>query len=60
VEYHVFYDDREVWSLPQLAPPWPNSKNPLNTYTVFPDLQDANRTQIFAAELSKRLQNPPR
>ena len=57
VEYHVLYDDRQVWSLAQLAPPWPNSKNPLNTYTVFPDLQERDRTQVFAAELSKRLKD---
>jgi hypothetical protein len=53
VEYRALYKDREVWSLPQVAPPWPNSKNPLNTYTVFPDLQNANRTQELADQLAK-------
>jgi hypothetical protein len=55
VEYHVFHNDREVWTLPQLAPPWPNSKNPLNTYTVFPDLQNEGRSHELAEQLSKAL-----
>jgi hypothetical protein len=55
VEYRVFHQDREVWSLPQLAPPWPNSKNPLNTYTVFADLQNAGRTDEFVSQLSQAL-----
>ena len=57
VEYHAFYKDQEVWSLPQLAPPWPNSKNPLNAYTVFPDLQNENRTAELADQLAKAVQN---
>ncbi len=52
-EYHVRHNGREVWSLPQLAPPWPNSKNPTNTYTVFPDLQREGRTQQFVDQLPK-------
>jgi hypothetical protein len=52
-QYHAFHKDREVWTLPQLAPPWPNSKNPLNTYTVFADLQLETRTQEFADQLLK-------
>jgi hypothetical protein len=55
VEYHVFHGEREVWSLPQLAPPWPNSKNPLNTYTVFADLQNEGRTGEFVSQLSQAL-----
>ena len=53
VEYHAFHKEREVWSLAQLAPPWPNSKNPLNTYTVFADLQLESRTQELAEQLAK-------
>jgi len=53
VEYHAFYKDQEIWSLPQLAPPWPNSKNPLNTYTVFADLQNEGRTQELTEQLAK-------
>jgi hypothetical protein len=52
-QYQAFHKDREVWSLPQLAPPWPNSKNPLNTYTVFADLQLENRTQELAEQFAK-------
>jgi len=52
VEYHVFHNDREVWTLSQIAPPWPNSKDPLNTYTVFPDLQNEDRNRELADELS--------
>jgi hypothetical protein len=52
VEYRVFHNGREVWMLPQLAPPWPNSKNPLNTYTVFPDLQDEGRSSQLADQLT--------
>jgi hypothetical protein len=55
VEYHVFHHDREVWHLPQVAPPWPNSKNPLNTYTVFPDLQNEGRSHELAEQLTKAL-----
>ena len=51
VKYRVLHNDREVWSLPQLAPPWPNSKNPINTYTVFPDLQNEGRTRELAEQL---------
>jgi hypothetical protein len=54
VEYHAFHKDREVWSLAQLAPPWPNSKNPLGTYTVFADLQNENRTQELAEQLARQ------
>jgi hypothetical protein len=57
VEYHAFHKDREIWSLPQLAPPWPNSKNPLGTYTVFPDLQNDNRTRELADQLTKAVKN---
>ena len=53
VEYHAFHKDQEVWHLPQLAPPWPNSKNPLNTYTVFADLQKEGRTLELVNQLSK-------
>ena len=52
-EYHVWHKDRKVWSLPQLAPPWPNSRIPTNTYTVFPDLQREGRTQQFVEQLLK-------
>jgi hypothetical protein len=55
VEYHVYHEDREVWSLEQLAPPWPNSKNPLNSYTVFPDLQRADRTEELVDQLAQAL-----
>jgi hypothetical protein len=50
-EYRVWHKGVEVWSLAQVAPPWPNSQNPTNTYSVFPDLQNEGRT----AELAKRL-----
>jgi hypothetical protein len=59
VEYHAFHKDREVWSLPQLAPPWPNSKNPLNTYTVFADLQLETRTQELAEQLARLTNKGP-
>lgn len=52
-EYRVQYKGREVWRLAQLAPPWPNSKDPTNTYTVFPDLQREGRTQDFVDKLLK-------
>jgi hypothetical protein len=57
VEFHVLFDEREVWSVPQLAPPWPNSKNPLHTYTVFPDLQEQGRTEAFAMLLAEALKS---
>ena len=59
VEYRVFHNDREVWHLAQIAPPWPNSKNPLNTYTVFPDLQNEGRSQELAAQLLKAIGSLP-
>jgi hypothetical protein len=59
VEYRVFHKDREVWHLPQLAPPWRNSKDPLNTYTVFPDLQNEGRSQELAEQLTKAAESPP-
>ncbi len=52
-EYHVWHKGQEVWSLAQLAPPWPNSKSPTNAYTVFPDLQREGRTQEFVDQLLK-------
>lgn len=52
-EYRVSHRGKEVWKLAQLAPPWPNSKNPTNTYTVFPDLQRKERTQEFVDQLLK-------
>jgi hypothetical protein len=52
-EYRAFHKDRRIWSLPQLAPPWANSKDPTNTYTVFPDLQREGRTQEFVDQLLK-------
>jgi hypothetical protein len=55
VRYRVFHKDILVWSLPQLAPPWPNSKNPTNAYAVFPDLQNQDRTRELADELAKAL-----
>ena len=54
-EFHVWHDEREIWSLPQVAPPWPNSQIPTNIYTVFPDLTDEGRTQQLADRLSKLL-----
>lgn len=51
--FEVWYKDRRIWSLPQLAPPWPDSKDPTKTYTVFPDLQRDGRTQEFVNQLSK-------
>jgi hypothetical protein len=59
VEYHAFHKDREVWSLPQLAPPWPNSKDPLNTYTVFANLKNEGRTKELMEQLSKATKNGP-
>jgi hypothetical protein len=59
VEYHVFHKDREVWTLPQLAPPWPNSKNPLNTYTIFADLQLESRTAELVDQLDKAANRAP-
>ena len=58
-EFHVRHADRPVWSLPQLAPPWPNSKNPTHTYTVFPDLTNEGRSQELADQLVKALGMPP-
>lgn len=52
-EYRVRHKNREVWHLPQLAPPWPNSKDPTNTYSVFPDLQREGRTKEFVDRLRK-------
>jgi len=51
MEYQVWHKDRQVWSLPQLAPPWPNSKIPTNTYAVFPDLQKEGRTEELVRKL---------
>lgn len=59
VEYRVFHNDREVWHLPQVAPPWPNSKNPLNSYTVFPDLQNEGRSDALAEQLTKAIDSLP-
>ncbi len=60
VEYRVFHNGLEVWHLRQLAPPWPNSKNPLNTYTVFPDLQNPGRSLELAEALLKAAGTSPR
>jgi hypothetical protein len=59
VEYRVSLDNRQVWRLPQRAPPWPNSKDPLNTYTVFPDLQVDGRSDELAAQLAKAIEAKP-
>jgi hypothetical protein len=55
-EFHVWHKGREVWSLPQVAPPWRNSQNPTNVYTVFPDLTDKGRTQQLVNRLSSEIE----
>ena len=32
--FHVFYGDREVWQMPQMAPPWSNVQDPAKPYML--------------------------
>ena len=35
IEMRVRYNDREIWHAPKLAPPWPNVRDPKQSYILF-------------------------
>ncbi len=41
VQFRLLHKSREVWSVPQIAPPWINVQDRSKPYTLFPHLEPA-------------------
>ena len=50
IQFRLLHKSREVWSVPQIAPPWINVQDRSKPYTLFPFLEPAGEGKQQSGE----------